>query len=258
MTFPHPELEGVGALVLDLDGVIYERDVPIPGAARTVRRLRETGVPIRFLTNTTSRSRAGLADRLAAMDIEAGIDEIQSPPAAAARHLRRDGKSALLLVQEGALEEFDGVVREDRRPDAVVVGDLGDGWNFELLNRAFRAVFEHGAELVGLGRTRYWDSGGTLQLDAGPFVVALEYAADVEALVLGKPEAAIFESVVDDLDVEPGQVAMVGDDVRSDVDAAMGAGLRGVLVRTGKFRPPDLDQGIEPDLVLDSVADLLG
>lgn len=243
-------------MVFDLDGVLYEQDTAVAGAARVVRRAREARLQVRFLTNTTSRSRARMAGKLASMGIDAEVDEIHSPAAAAARHLRRGRKSALLLVQDDALEDFHGVLREDRHPDAVVVGDLGHGWSFELLNRAFGAIFEQGAELIGLGRTRYWDAGGALQLDAGPFVVALEYAADVEALVFGKPEAAIFETVVDDLGLDAGQVVMVGDDVRSDVAAAMEAGLRGVLVRTGKFRPRDLEAGIEPDLVLDSVADL--
>lgn len=257
MTFPHPRLDDVRGVVFDLDGVLYEQEAPVPGAPGAVRRVRQAGVPVRFLTNTTSTSRARLAEKLARMEIQAEPAEIHSPPAAAARYLREHRRSALLLVQEDALAEFEGVIREDRRPDAVVVGDLGHDWTFELLNRGFRAVFERGAELVALGRTRYWDVGGALQLDVGPFVAALEYAADTEALVFGKPEAAIFETVVDDLGLEPGQVAMVGDDVRSDVGAAMRAGLRGVLVRTGKFRPQDLEAGVEPDLVLDSVADLV-
>jgi len=257
MTLSHPLFESIRAVVFDLDGVLYEQETPVPGAAPAVRRVREAGLEVRFLTNTTSRSRTRLVDKLRRMEIRAGAAEIHTPPAAAGRYLRRQGKSALLLVQSEALEEFDGVIREDRHPDAVVVGDLAHEWTFALLNRAFRAVFEHDAELVGLGRTRYWHAGRGLQLDVGPFLAALEYAADAEARVFGKPEPAIFEAVAEDLDLDPGRVAMVGDDVRSDVDAAMKAGMRGVLVRTGKFRPEDLDRGIEPDLTLDSVADLI-
>ena len=110
--------------------------------------------------------------------------------------------------------------------------------------------------LVALGLTRYWRAEDGLRLDAGPFVRALEYAAGRTAVVLGKPDPAFYHSAVEDLDLEPDQVVMVGDDVRSDVEGAQRAGLTGVLVRTGKFSPSDLDGGVSPDAVLDSIADL--
>lgn len=251
-------LAGVSAFVFDLDGVLYLKDAPIPGAAEAVETLKDAGHPLRFLTNTTSRSRRLIAKTLTTMGIAAEANEVFCPAHAASQQLRKTGESAYLLVQDGALEDFEGVEQEPGCPDAVVVGDLGHDWSFDLLNKAFRCIHDRGARLVGLGRTRYWEAEDGLRLDAGPFISALEYAANVEALVFGKPEPAIFEAVLDDLALEPEQAAMVGDDIQSDIRAAMDVGMRGVLVRTGKFRGRDLELGIEPDVILDSVADLVG
>jgi HAD superfamily hydrolase (TIGR01458 family) len=137
------------------------------------------------------------------------------------------------------------------------VGDLGERWTFAALNRVFRLVHEAGAELIGLGRSRYWRGPAGLQLDVGPMLAAVEYASGRRARVFGKPERAYFEALVSDVGLPAARVVVVGDDVESDVGAAMAAGLRGVLVRTGKFRPQDLEGPVRPDLVLDSIADLL-
>ena len=252
-----PELSGIQAFVFDLDGVLYEADVPIAGTVDTVARLKHAGIPVRFLTNTTSLSRHMVAAKLSALGFDADADEVYTPTRAAGEYLRQAGASAWLLVHEAALHDFDNVRRDEERPDAVVVGDLGPGWTFDKLNRAFRLVVERGAKLVGLGRTRYWRTPEGLTLDAGPFVAALEYATGTRAVVFGKPEPEIFRAVVNDLQRSPQKIAMLGDDIVTDVDAAMRAGLFGVLVKTGKFRQSDLEGGITPDLVLPSAPAVL-
>ncbi len=252
-----PELEGIQAIIFDLDGTLYNGNEPIPGAVETVRALKAMGVPLRFLTNTTSRGRAALAEKLQRLGFPVTADEVYGPPWAAGEFLRAREASAHLLVPEGALEEFAGVKVDDTHPDYVVVGDLGEAWTFQRLNHAFRLLLEEGAQLIGLGRSRYWRAPDGLRLDAGPFVAALEYATGKAAIILGKPERALFEATLRDLGLPAERVAMVGDDVDMDVRGGQQAGLRGVLVRTGKFRPEDLARGVWPDLVLDSVADLV-
>jgi len=91
-----------------------------------------------------------------------------------------------------------------------------------------------------------------------PFVVALEHATGKKAKVLGKPSREFFLAGVAKLGLEAGDVLMVGDDIRTDVEGARGAGLKGALVKTGKFREADLSADARPDLVLDSVASLPG
>lgn len=249
-------------MLLDLDGVVYVGDEPVPGAARTVDWLAREGVPYRYVTNTTSRPRRALVDKLAGMGITATADQILTPAVAAVAWLRRHAAGhPALFVPDATATEFAGL---DPLPDganggagAVVVGDLGRGWDFATLNRAFRLLMsDEGPPLIALGLTRYWRADDGLRLDAGPFVRALEYAAGRPAVVLGKPDPAFYDSAVEDLDLEPDSVVMVGDDVRSDVEGAQRAGLTGVLVRTGKFSPSDLVGDVSPDAVIDSIADL--
>lgn len=257
MSVSTAELSRVRAFTFDIDGVLTERDVPVAGAIETVAAIKQEGVPVRFLTNTTSRSRSVLAEGLVRAGFQVAPEEVFCPSAAAGEYLLREGASAHLLVRQGAIEDFAGVKIDDQAPDAVVVGDLAHEWSFERLNRAFQMIKEGGARLIGLGRTRYWEAEGGLQLDAGPFIAALEHATGQEALVFGKPDRAIFETVIASIGLPADQVAMVGDDILSDIEAAIGAGMIGVLVRTGKFRAADLEGPITPDVVLDSVADLL-
>jgi HAD superfamily hydrolase (TIGR01458 family) len=141
----------------------------------------------------------------------------------------------------------------DERPDYVLIGDLGEGFTYERLNGAFRHLME-GAELLALQKNRYWQTDVGLSLDAGPFVAALEFASGEKASVVGKPEREFFRLALEDLGLEAGEVAMVGDDAEADVVGARRAGLVGIQVRTGKWRA---DVG-EADRVIDSVADLPG
>lgn len=250
-------LAEIRAFLIDLDGTLYRGESALPGAPEFVAELRARGYPICFVTNTTSRCRATLAAKLEGLDFAAEEGEIFGPPYAAARYLQGQGAThAFLLVQEDARREFEGIAHVEEDTEFVVVGDLGEEWSFQRLNRAFRLLME-GAELIALGKSRYWLASDGLKLDAGPFVAALEFATGQEALVLGKPAPPFFRLAVDDLGLSPEQVAMVGDDIEVDVAGAQRAGLVGVLVCTGKFRPEDLSGPAKPDLVVDSVADLM-
>ncbi len=256
------------AYLLDLDGTLYVGSDPVPGAAEVLERLRRRRVPFRFVTNTTSRPRADLAERLREFGIAAAPEEIQTPIVAAAALLaERDCRVVAPFTPPASLGDLGGVTLSggvsgrapDARPDAVLVGDLGSRWTYALMQEAFDYLIE-GAALVALSRDRYFRREGGLALDAGPFVVGLEYAAGREALLAGKPSAAFFRSAAASLGAgagAPGGIVMVGDDLWSDVRGAQQAGLAGWLVRTGKFRADALDaSGITPDRILDSVADL--
>lgn len=139
----------------------------------------------------------------------------------------------------------------------MVIGDLADAWDFRTLNRAFRLLrASPDAELIALGMTKYWQAPDGLRLDVAPFAAALEHATDKRALVLGKPSELFFHTAAERLDVAPAEVVMIGDDTEIDIGGAQRAGMKGVLVRTGKFRPSDLKRGITPDAILDSIAAL--
>lgn len=249
-------------MLLDLDGVVYVGDSPVPGAADVVDWLARENIPFRFLTNTTSRPRSSIVEKLSGMGIRASDDDILTPAVAAKRWLRdhSPGRPALFVPEATASElaELDPLPDDvEEGAGAVVVGDLGEAWNFATLNRAFRLLMaEPRAILVALGMTRYWKADDGLRLDAGAFVRALEHAAGTTAVVMGKPDRAFYESAIEGLGLAAGGVVMVGDDIRTDVEGAQRAGLIGVLVRTGKFASADLDGNVAPDAVLDSIAEL--
>ena len=255
MTSPPPILRARGVL-LDLDGTVYQAGRSIPGAREAVERIRAAGLPLRFATNTTRVPRAGLVERLRGFGIRVEPSDIVTAPRLAAAWLAaHDVRRVALYVAEATTTEFAGFAVDDEAPDAVVVGDLGSGWTFERLNRAFRQV-AGGARLVAIQKNRYWRTGDGLTLDAGPFVAAIEFACGGAATVAGKPSADFFRGAAASMGLEAGDLVVAGDDVWSDVRGAMAAGARGVLVRTGKFRPADLDTAPAPHAVVDSVAEL--
>jgi HAD superfamily hydrolase (TIGR01458 family) len=254
MTAP---LEGVEGLLLDLSGVIYVQDEAVPGAAEALERLRADGVPIRLVTNTTMRPRRTILERLERLGLEADPAELITPATLARRRCEEAGyDSVALVVLDELLEDLEGLEEKGDSVDAVIVGDLGEKWDYEVLNGAFRWLMG-GAELIALQKNRYWETSHGLSLDAGPFVASLEYATGREAEVMGKPSAAFFELALGELGVPADRAAIVGDDVEADVGGAIGAGLAGILVCTGKYRE-DLvrDSGIEPTATVDSIADV--
>lgn len=249
------------ALLIDLDGVLYQEGDVIPGAVEAIEWVQEQSMPHLFLTNTTSRPRRKIVEKLDALGFKIPSESIYTPPIAACTWLLENvsGKTALFVPKE-TQQDFSTIpLLEDDESAvaAVVLGDIGEEWEFTWLNRAFTYLMhEPKPVLVALGMTRYWRTKAGLQLDVGPFVKALEYAANCKAVVLGKPSINFFSTALEILQSSPGQVTMIGDDIKGDVQGAQRAGLKGILVRTGKYRPSDLDGEIRPDAVIDSIADL--
>jgi HAD superfamily hydrolase (TIGR01458 family) len=246
----------VDAVLLDLEGVLgVGGEAAIPGAPETVARLRASGLPFRVVTNTTTASRRELADEVMEMGLDVSPEELHTAPVATAAYLRDEhpGESVFLLIKGSTAEDFGGIELVEEGAAVVCVGGAEERFTYDAMNRAYRMLVD-GARLVAMSRSVSWMTEEGLKLDAGPYVRALEEAAGVEAVVCGKPAASFFRSALEDIGVAAGRAAMVGDDVVTDVLAARSAGLTGVLVRTGKFRPEDLDRG--PDHVIGSVADL--
>jgi HAD superfamily hydrolase (TIGR01458 family) len=252
-------LSGIEGLLVDLDGVLYVEDEAVPGAADAIAELRSRGLPLRFVTNTTSRSRRQTLERLERLGFEVAPEELITPAALARSRCMDAGHERVALVMnEDVKADFEGLTETDQDVEAVIMGDLGEAFGFEILNHAFRQVMD-GAELIALQKNRFWMTPDGLSLDAGPFVAAIEYAAGREALVVGKPAASFFDLVLEGLGVEAGNAAMIGDDVETDVGGALAAGLSGILVRTGKYREDFVaGSGVEPTATLDSIADLPG
>jgi HAD superfamily hydrolase (TIGR01458 family) len=251
-------LEQIRGVLLDIDGTLLSGESAIAGAPELIRRLRGRGLPFRLSTNTTRMPRDDVVAWLRSAGVEVEPHEVFTPTILARKRILDAGRPrAALLVAAETKRDFEGIEPDETAPQWVVVGDLAEGFTWDVLNRAFRWL-RNGAALLALQKNRYWRVDGELRIDAGPFVAALEYAAGVEAEVVGKPSGRFFRLVLDVLGLPPEKVLVVGDDIVTDVLGGASAGCKTALVRTGKFTPADLEAAgaIRPDLVLDSVAGL--
>jgi len=248
----------IEGLLIDLDGVIYQGGIAIPGARTTLEYLAKRGIPFRCISNTTRKCRQTICTQLSGMGIDIPIEHIFTPPQAAIAYMRQNDKTRFHLLVTGDVDQdFTGTgAHVSQSADYVIVGDAGDNANYNTLNTAFRLLME-GAELIALERDRYWMAQDGLALSAGPFVSALEYAAGKTAILMGKPSKTFFDLALKDMALPPKRVAMIGDDLLTDAKGAKQAGMTGILVRTGKFREDLLhNSAVVPDMIIGSVADL--
>ena len=254
-------MQRIGAVLIDIDGVLTVSWQPIDGAVAALGRLRAAALPLALVTNTTSRTRASIAAALAGAGFAVTAADILTAPAIAAAYLaeHHPGARCLLLNSGGIGEDLAGVtLARDGDPgvDVVLIGGAGEEFSYQALNRAFGHL-QRGARLVAMHRGLYWRTSEGLQLDSGAFVAGLEQAAGTTAEVVGKPAPAFFAAALAHLGAGAAGTLMVGDDIENDVLAAQRQGLTGVLVKTGKYLPrAHRDASGTPDHVLGSFADL--
>jgi HAD superfamily hydrolase (TIGR01458 family) len=275
-------LRGVRALLLDLDGVIVLAGAAVPGSVEAIAELERRRTPYRIVTNTSLLSRVSLSRLAAKLGNDIPPERFQSALSASAAYARRTfpGEPIYVITSTDARTEFDGqwllsnaeAARPGARAAAVIVGDSEDELTQANLNVAFRLV-RNGARLIGMHRNAWWLTPDGPTLDSGAYVTGLEFATGVHAQIIGKPAPAFYSVAVDALRsevVETGgrlrraEIAMVGDDVRTDVLAGQRAGLRGVFVLTGKHGLDALATsrgfgrgGREPHAVAPSLADVV-
>jgi HAD superfamily hydrolase (TIGR01458 family) len=253
-------LDNVRGLLLDIDGVLHVGMQPIPGAAETLRALFDAGLSYRLVTNTTTASRATLGKSLRKIGLPVRDGDLITAPVATAAYLHRQYPDArcYLIAKGDVAADFRAagltlVGDKDEAADVVVIGGAEERLTYERLNRAFRMVMG-GARLVAMHRNRFWRTADGLALDSGPFVGALEEAAGIKAVTVGKPALPFFRQALRDLALPPHQVLVVGDDAANDLAPARRLGCRTLLVRTGK--PVGDREASQADFVLDSIADL--
>jgi HAD superfamily hydrolase (TIGR01458 family) len=246
-------------LLLDMDGVLSVSWDPLPGAVQALAELRAAGVPMRVLTNTTSRSRATIAAALRRSGFDFTDEEVLTAAVAAGSYLReRHPGARVFLFGDARPADLEGVhlVGLEADPDLVLVTGADASFTFEALNRVFRTLLG-GAAFVATHRTLSWMTRDGACLDAGAYLLGLERALGRTAVITGKPAPQFFAAGLQALGLPADRVAMVGDDLDNDVLAAQAVGIAGVLVRTGKFREDDLAHGAGlPDYLIESVTDL--
>ncbi len=247
------------AVMLDIDGVLVVSWQALPGAVGTIGWLQHEGLDFCLVTNTSSRTRHQIGELLARAGMHVDVDQIQTAVTSAAHYLAETypGASCLFLNEGDVDADLEGIsLVQDGHADVVLLGGAGPSVGYTELDGAFKRAMD-GVPVVALHRNVRFQTDRGPALDMGAFIVGLEAAASIEVTVVGKPASAFFHSVLAGLGSEPADTMMIGDDLDSDVLGAQAVGITGVLVRTGKFRPSDLDEAEgHPDHVIDDVGGL--
>ncbi len=251
------DFSNIEGVLIDLDGVMYIEDELITGAVEAIEHLKDKGIKRRFLTNTTVRSREKLYEKMKRLEIPVSRDEIISPPGAAAKYLREQGNPSILLeVMDETKEDFAEFRITRNNPDFIVIGKIGKRWSYDLMNELFTLIM-NGSSLIALHKDRYTMGEKDLHIEFGAFIAGLEYSTGKEALVMGKPSKTFYQSAIMDIALPPEKIVMIGDDLISDIHGAQNAGIKGILVKTGKYRKELLEQSpIKPDHIISSIHQL--
>lgn len=256
-------LSTIKGILFDLDGVLYVGSRAIEGAVQAVDKIRASQIPCRFITNTSTLSLVSLQKKINALGFSIPAEEIISAPQAALLYLQHQQDLnpqqdivCRLLLADDVKKDFKDVCQSDTAADYIVIGDIGDAWTYQLLNELFNSLIG-GAKLIAIHKNRFWQTELGLQMDIGGFIEALEYASGVKAMIIGKPSIDFFQIALDTMGISAGEAAIIGDDIDADIGGGQQAGLKGVLVKTGKYRQGYAEAStIKPDLIIESIINL--
>jgi len=210
----------------------------IPRCHEAIERLR--GVPnihIRFVTNNSKESKAALMKRLGGMDFKIPEHEIYSCLNASTALL--GGRKPFYFLTEDALKDMPIPHNDESTADTVVMGLAENSFDYENMNKAFRILRKENAQLICCNLGRYHKTANGNSIGPGAFAKGLEYSTGISPRVVGKPCPDFYKAPLLDLNLQPNQAVMIGDDANDDVNGALATGLSGILVKTGKYVPGD-------------------
>jgi NagD protein len=250
-------VQKIKGIIFDIDGVLMYQGKVCAGAIETIGTLREKGIVLRFLTNSTLNSRRSYAEKLSQAGIDIYSEEVITASYATAVYLSRiNPTSCWIMLERAGLEEFKGFQQDRENPEYVVIGDNRSRFDFQHLNQALRLLMK-GSKLIGMIPELVDTSLGEIELNVGSWVRMLESASGTKATYIGKPGLFMFELTLNTMNLDRSAVAMVGDRVSTDVRGARRCGLIPVLLTTGEFDEKDLEGDVQPDFVFDSIQDVL-
>jgi len=243
-------------VIFDVDGVLEFQGKVYAGAIELVNSLREKGIIIRILTNSTLKSRKQCADQLKEKGFNIYETEVITASYATAQYLKSlQPQSCWIMLKGKGLEEFRAFNQDGQKPEYLVLGDMREDFNFHNMNKALQ-LLKNGAKFIVMITEAVDSSLGQLELTVGAYGKMLEEAAQVKATYIGKPNKYIFQITLENMDIDKSKVLMVGDKVATDILGAKKAGLKSALVKTGEFKETDLNCDIKPDYIFDSIKDV--
>jgi inorganic pyrophosphatase len=243
-------------IIFDVDGVLEFKGQVYPGAIELIRRLRQNGIIIRILTNSTLKSRKSCAAKLNQMGFEILEKEVVTASYATAKYLKSlKPRSCWVMLKREGLAEFKHFVHDDQNPEYIVLGDYREDFKFENMNKALKLLLG-GSKLIVMITEKVDHSMGDVELTVGAYGKMLEDAAGIAATWIGKPNKYVFDVALKTMGVRRHQVLMVGDRISSDILGAKTAGIKSVLVKGGEFQESDLTGEVQPDYVVDSIKQL--
>ncbi|MDB5313185.1 MAG: family HAD-type hydrolase [Gemmataceae bacterium] len=245
--------------LIDMDGVLYRGPEIIPGADRFVHHLRDRGIPFRFLTNNSQRTRRDVVARLTRMGLDVEEEHVFTSAMATARFLaqQKPGGTAYVIGEGGlltALHQYEYAV-VDHDPDYVVVGE-GRTFNLEMVEAAVRMILG-GAKLIATNLDPNCPTQNGLRPGCGALVAMLETATGVKAFSVGKPSPVMMRAARKELGLSTDETTMIGDTMETDILGGVQLGFHTVLVLSGGTRSDDLPRyAYRPEIVVESLAEL--
>ena len=243
-------------LLIDFDGVIKLGNSPAPDAKEFLDFINRNQIPACILSNSTLRTGDLIKNFFASHGIELQIPAITAFDATLT-FVKKNYKKVQVFCRDYLKYHFEGMIDEEN-PEAVVIGDIEDKWNYQIMNDIFKKVFS-GADLVAMHKNKYWNPSGELLIDAGAFINGIEFSSGKEAILMGKPSINYFKSALERIGGNfNDEFFMIGDDTENDVKAAQDLGGKGILIFSGKTKYPlDPILGIKPDYEVHSLSKVI-
>ena len=254
-------------LILDMDGVLWRGDTPLPGLPDFFATLRRLGIGFVMATNNATKTAAMYTAKLARFGVAVPPEQILTSAEATAAHLAGQyppGSPVYIIGDKGLHEALaargfrtvgPAEVRAGATAAAVVVG-LSPDVTYEELAMGSLLV-QRGAPFVGTNPDPTYPSELGPLPGAGALLAVISTATGIEPLLIGKPGPIVFQEAVKRLGGDPAGVAMVGDRLSTDIAGAKAAGLRAILVLSGISSREDVASSpAKPDFIFDDISAL--
>jgi len=244
-------------VLIDFDGILRLGDKIAGDANAFLEFLQDKKIPSYIISNSTLNSSNDIKLFLKKNDITFDIN-VMTTVDAALQYIRKNKLKVDVYCENKIKELFKGFI-DETNPDAVLIGDIGNEWSYDTLNKIFKTVM-NGADIIAMQKNKFWNPDGKgVVLDAGAFISAIEYASSKQSILIGKPSPIYFQSALNKLGYKYGdKFIMIGDDLETDIKGAQEINGLGILVFTGKTKfPLKDDTSIKPAYTANNLTEVI-